>query len=147
MKKRGSFKNKLRKFFLKADLFGERVQLNVNGDSAINSIFGSVVSQIIYVTVLGFFLYRMQVMVTYGATKVTQNVLNDAVSHDFSFDFDENNFKIAVGVKTTGGAVLDDYAEIMYRNWFGYWTDESRQLTSHKCTDEDIAEFYPLNEP
>ena len=84
-------------------------------------------------------------MVTYGDTKTTQNVLNDGNSHDFVFDFDENNFKIAVGVKTTGGAVLDDYAEIMYRYWFGYWTDETRQLASHKCTDEDIAEFYPLH--
>ena len=140
-----TFKHNLRKLFLKADLVGQKVQLNVNGDSAINSIFGSIVSQLIYVTVLAFFLYRLEVMVTYGATKVTQNVVPDAVSHDFSFNFDENNFKIAVGVKSLNSSnVLDDYAEIMFRLSFGYDAAEPIPLASHKCTDEDIAEFYPL---
>ncbi len=37
-------------------------------------------------------------MVTYGDTKVTQNIQTDAISQSFIFDFDKNNFKLAVGV-------------------------------------------------
>jgi hypothetical protein len=117
MKKSLGVNNRLRKFFLNTDLFGQKVELNFNGEPAINSIFGSIVSLFIYTTVAAFALYRMQVMVTYGATTVTQNERADGLDQSFTFDFDSNNFKIAVGVvpQVSGTSfVHEDYFEIQF---------------------------------
>ena len=144
MKKNNGSLKRLFKLFLKTDMFGQRVELNVNGESSINSTFGAILSIIIYTTVLAFAMYRFYVMVTHSDTKVNQNVLADAISKDFIFDFDENNFKIAVGVKTDNGTVLDDYAGIYFQIDGPPNFTKPVQLASHRCTDEDIAEFYPL---
>jgi hypothetical protein len=70
-KSNGGFTSKLAKLFLSVDRFGQKIELNVNGDSTINSIFGAIVSLFIYTTVSAFALYRFQVLVTYGATTIT----------------------------------------------------------------------------
>jgi hypothetical protein len=60
MKKSNSrFINRLKQRILSADQFGQKVELNLNGDSTINSIFGSIVSLIIYLTIVGYGLYRL----------------------------------------------------------------------------------------
>ena len=68
MKKRIGSLNRLKKILLGTDIFGHRVELNFNGESSINSIFGAILSLIIYITVSAFAIYRFNVMVTYGAT-------------------------------------------------------------------------------
>ena len=58
MKKSNGNINRIKKLFLGTDMFGQRVELNFNGESAINSIFGAVTSLIIYITVFAFAVYR-----------------------------------------------------------------------------------------
>jgi hypothetical protein len=80
MKKNNGSLNRLNKLFLKTDMFGQRIELNFNGESSINSTFGAILSLVIYITVLAFAIYRYYIMVTYSDTKVNQNVLTDAIS-------------------------------------------------------------------
>ena len=68
MKQRIGSLNRLKKILLGTDIFGHRVELNFNGESSINSVFGAILSLIIYITVSAFAIYRFHVMVTYGAT-------------------------------------------------------------------------------
>lgn len=49
-------------------MFGQRVELNVNGECSVNSTIGAIMSLLIYITVSAFAIYRFHVMVTYGAT-------------------------------------------------------------------------------
>jgi hypothetical protein len=57
-KSNGGFSNKLRKLFLNIDQFGRKVELNVKGETSINSIFGAIISLIIYLFILGYGLFR-----------------------------------------------------------------------------------------
>jgi hypothetical protein len=65
------FIGKLKRQILRIDQFGQKVELNVNGETSINSIFGTIVTLFIYITVSAFACYRFQVMVTYGNTSIT----------------------------------------------------------------------------
>jgi hypothetical protein len=49
-------------------MFGQRVELNVNGECSINSKIGAIMSLLIYITVSAFAIYRFEIVVTYGAT-------------------------------------------------------------------------------
>jgi hypothetical protein len=53
------------------DKFGQKVELNFNGESSINSSFGAILSLFIYSTISAYALNRFQVMATYGATTLT----------------------------------------------------------------------------
>ena len=137
--------NRLKKLFLGTDMFGQRVELNFNGESSINSILGAIVSLLIYITVSAFAMYRFHVMVTYGATTITQT--EHANSQNLTFNFDEQNFKIAAAVTNSSwGNIMDeDYYEIVFmlrhieNGALKYTT-----LNSHKCTTDEILEFYPV---
>jgi hypothetical protein len=88
----------IKKFFLKFDMYGQRVELNARGATRINTIFGSIVSLSIYMVICTYFLFRFQVLLTYGNTQVLQSTLNDYFNETSSFDFDDQNFKIAIGI-------------------------------------------------
>lgn len=70
----------------------------MNGESSINSIIGVIVTPFIFITVSGFALYRFQVMVSYGNTSVTEVEYADVLDSNFTFDFEQENFKIAFGL-------------------------------------------------
>jgi len=73
----------------------------VNGESSINSIVGVIVTLFIFITVSGFALYRFQVMVSYGDTSVTEVEYANVLDSHFTFDFEQENFKIAFGLTPT----------------------------------------------
>ena len=47
---------------------------------------------------LAFTCYRLTLLVTYGDTSVTENSVAGYFGSNYTFDFDANNFKIAVGL-------------------------------------------------
>ena len=73
----------------------------MNGESSINSIVGVIVTLFIFITVSGFALYRFQVMVSYGDTSVTEVEYANVLDSHFTFDFEQENFKIAFGLTPT----------------------------------------------
>lgn len=80
------------------DMFGQKVELNFKEDEKIHSHAGSTVSLLVTAFMLAFTCYRFMLLVTYGDTNVTQDVVKDYYSGNYTFDFEENNFKIAFGL-------------------------------------------------
>ena len=76
------------------DMYGQRVELNLSGATSINTLIGSIVSLSIYTIVCAYFLYRFQVLVTYGDTQVLQSTYHHYFNETSSFDLDDKNFKI-----------------------------------------------------
>ncbi len=52
---------------------------------------------------LAFTCYRLMLLVTYGDTNVTVDVVEDYYSGNYTFDFEKNNFKIAFGLVSHEG--------------------------------------------
>jgi hypothetical protein len=88
----------IRDLFLKFDMYGQRVELNLRGATSINTLIGSIVSLSIYTVVCAYFLFRFQVLVTYGDTQVLQSTYHHYFNETSSFDLDDQNFKIAIGI-------------------------------------------------
>ena len=85
------------------DMYGEKVELNFKEDDTINSHAGSTVSLVVSACMIAFTCYRLILLVTYGDTSVTENSVTDYFSSNYTFDFEANNFKIAVGLVSQDG--------------------------------------------
>jgi hypothetical protein len=86
-------------------------------------------------------------MVTYGATTTVYAKQPKAISQNLTFDFDEQNFKIAAAITKLdwSNAIDEDFYEISFiTRLYANGVDIVTNLNSQKCTTEDILEFYPV---
>ena len=130
-------------------MYGQRVELNARGATSINTLYGSIISMIIYTVVCGYFLYRFQIMVTYGNTQVFQSTQTNYFNETSSFNFDLNNFKIAVGITPTSSLtnlLNQNYVEMVFRlrSYTNVNLYNDTILTTHICTQDDINQFSPV---
>jgi len=58
--------NKIEKLFLKSDMYGKRLDLNINGrNNSINTCIGGICTIIVYLICCGFILQQLSIMLFY----------------------------------------------------------------------------------
>ena len=68
--KRNNFVDKLKSTFLKADLFGEKAEIQVKGESSYHSCFGAFISILIMLLTFAYGIQKFKVMLNFEDTKV-----------------------------------------------------------------------------
>jgi hypothetical protein len=81
-------------------------------------------------------------MVSLSETQITQNVDENHLDNSYIFDFDDKNFKIAVGftpTRTFTSAIDPEYFEVIFINKSHKdGVTKYVPIPSHVCTKEDI---------
>lgn len=87
--------------FKMLDLFATKIELKLNGFRNIGSIFGSSLSLIIYIVMICFSAYRVQVLVSRSNTNTVFANLVDFYPDSYTLNLNENNLMMAFGMTST----------------------------------------------
>ena len=74
--------------FERADIFGESVSFTVANNPRFGNVFGSIVTLLIFATVLGYGSKKFSVMKNHDDTAFMQTIEDDQIPLDQDFGFD-----------------------------------------------------------
>lgn len=129
------------------DMFSATVHINIKGKTRVSTWFGTVVSLLLYVVLIAFSLYRFQLLITHEATTFTTYTQVGGFDTSYVFDFDSNNFNIAIGfldVKTNE-SILDPYFLQLKISKSSSRAGTKTNLNFHVCTQDDMKDFYQVD--
>ena len=139
---------KLGNAFAKFDGFGHSIELNIGGESKIQSKVGAALSVVLTIVMLAYSSTRAQQLVFRKDSDIARVEIINGLNTNDTFKYHEVNFTIAFGVAGYfDGTPRDDpeYVqwEVNYENKIKNET-WSEPVSIHKCTQEDYDEFAPI---
>ena len=104
--------------FKRIDIYGQTFQFAYKGENKFKTVFGSFVTTVIAATILGFFAFKFNVMVSKGDTKITKYTLFKDLSHSSEVAyFSESGIDFALG--SQGSPITKEFGElrITHNTW------------------------------
>ena len=132
------------------DLFPSPIPgFNINGRDALQTGAGGLISFcIVYISFI-FAFHKLMHMLERHNPQVNSYVNYDAFNFDDVFDIKEQNFRMAFAVEQyLTGDILSD---LRYFKWFAQYqktvngTRTSTEIPMHTCSEDDFANFDPVN--
>ena len=131
-------------------MFGHGIGFNFGGQAKINSVYGAIISMLMWGLFYTYFVQKLQTLVFRKGPMITIAEEQDFYDDSFEFNFKDWDFKFAFAVQPA-----PDFGSIINKvdPDFVYWNvriatvkdgvETFTPLTYHVCTDEDYASFYP----
>ena len=83
---------------MRVDLFGEKAEFQIKGQSTYQSLQGTIVSLAIFATVIAYAFNKSIIMLERGDTNQQNTVLKDAVDMTEALTYEKSHFNVAVGL-------------------------------------------------
>lgn len=138
--------------FKKLDMFGQPVQLNLQGQQHVNTVSGSCLSIILLFMMAAYAATRFSFLLQRRNPNISTVALNSYYTGNDAFSFEKNGFNIAFGVEDyinrdgkSNPSIVNWAPLIYYYPGDGTW--EEKFLKYHRCTDEDFDKRFFEIEP
>ena len=140
----------LKKYVLGLDIYGTEVKLNINGESRVNTFYGSILTMFTYLVIGAYGLNQFINLITRSTTTVTRTTIVNHFDYKNKVGFEQIGFKMAWALTTH-----DDAMDPKHNASFLYWqpversfdgmTNSRKNLGFHVCTPDELDSFDPIS--